>query len=586
MKRKTIAYILALTMLTTGIAALTAGCDSSENAENTTTASTTDAENTTASDSASAEKTTTPETTGQNGTASQNTTDKSGESTTLTTEQTKQTENSTQVTTAKGTDGTTASTTSKTTVTTKKTTAQTTVTTKQTYDIADDVRSRYNDFGIDADARIAYFKKIARGVNIPIIHISTNNNELILSREEYTKCLVDVFNCGEEYTIDAASAGIKVRGNSSAYYGDVNQIKRNAVPYRIKFDTKSNMLGLHDGDKAKDWVLIKSNWNLVTDFTALNLADAVFNGEYYYSDCTFVYVYVNQKFQDIYLLCEQTEINKKRINITEAKDNYAGTDIGYLLEIDHYASDEPFHFNMNYADRATVTDLEGTSRAFVETGYTLHADTCSDAQLSFITKYTNNVFKIIYEATQNNNYLMFDNNYNLVSATGTYSNAKDTISAVMDLNSVVDMYILHELVHSYDCGIGSFYMTVDFSASSIYPRLTFIAPWDFNWSYNDASTNKYYAAAFNADSFVRQYEDRTNPWFVTLMTQDWFVNMVKAKWTDAYDSGRINSAIAFVQKTLDDNESDFSIRNDWAVGSAQQVIDWVKERIGWLNRVW
>ena len=44
---------------------------------------------------------------------------------------------------------------------------------------------------------------------------------MIASREKYTSCVVDVFNCDEKLEINEASAGIKVRGNSSAYYGDV-----------------------------------------------------------------------------------------------------------------------------------------------------------------------------------------------------------------------------------------------------------------------------------------------------------------------------------------------------------------------------
>ena len=63
-------------------------------------------------------------------------------------------------------------------------------------------------------------------------------------------------------TINEASAGIKVRGNSSAYYGDVSQILANKVPYRIKFDKKTNMLGLNNGAECKSWVLLKSDWEL------------------------------------------------------------------------------------------------------------------------------------------------------------------------------------------------------------------------------------------------------------------------------------------------------------------------------------
>lgn len=483
---------------------------------------------------------------------------------------------------------TTALTTARTTRTrrTQATTAEQTTKTTTSYKTDDTADNAYDSYGIDSQKRAEYYQKLSSKTNVPIIHISTKDNALILSRDNYTECLVDVFNCEDSYKISAASAGIRVRGNSSAFYGDENQIKRNVVPYRIHFDAKKNMLGMADGEKNKDWVLIKSNWNLVTDYTALNLADAIFDGEYYYSDCRFVYVYINEKFADLYVLCEQTETGKNRINISEPADGYTGTDIGYLLEIDHYYSNEENYFLLNYNNGAAQTDLEGTKKNFKEAGYTIHNKIYSTAQKDFISQYMNNLFKIVYEAINNGKYLMFDKNYNLVSATGTYSNAKETIAAVIDLNSVVDMYMLYEIVHDYDCGIGSFYMTVDFSENAVYPKLTFTAPWDFNWSYNDQSTNKYYAGAFNAKSFVDQYGDRTNPWFVTLMTADWFVDMVKNKWTDAYGSGRISAVFTKVRNEINQNRSDYNIRGDYAVENGENVLNWATERVTWLNSVW
>jgi len=59
------------------------------------------------------------------------------------------------------------------------------------------------------------------------------------------------------------SAKIRIRGNSSAYYGDIEKILANPVPYKIKFDEKTSFLGLHEGEKFNNWVLIKSNWDII-----------------------------------------------------------------------------------------------------------------------------------------------------------------------------------------------------------------------------------------------------------------------------------------------------------------------------------
>ena len=220
---------------------------------------------------------------------------------------------------------------------------------------------RYYVYGIDKEKQEAYYNKISN-IKLPIIHISTENKQKITSLENYVNCLVDVFNCDDEYKLEAECAGVKVRGNSTAFYGDVNQILRNQVPYRIKFDKKTNMMGLNDGAKCKSWVLLKSQWNVVPDYMAFELAKQIMDGEYYSSDCTFAYVYVNKVFKGLYLLCEQNQINKNRVNLPEHEEGYTGTDIGYFLELDNYASDNPYWFTMDYCNEI-LTDLNGTTKS-------------------------------------------------------------------------------------------------------------------------------------------------------------------------------------------------------------------------------
>lgn len=444
---------------------------------------------------------------------------------------------------------------------------------------------RYYVYGIDKEKQEVYYNRISN-IKLPIIHISTENKQNITSLENYVNCLVDVFNCDDEYKLEAEYAGIRVRGNSTAYYGDVNQILKNQVPYRIKFDKKTNMMGLNDGAKCKSWVLLKSQWNVVPDYMAFELAKAIMDGEYYSSDCTFAYVYVNKVFKGLYLLCEQNQINKNRVNLPEHEEGYTGTDIGYFLELDNYAPENPYWFSMDYCNE-TLTDLEGTTRKIVPAEYTIKNEIYSQKQVDFISKYLSNVFKIMVQAIKYEKYYTFDDNYNLIDASKIYDNAYDTINAVVDIKSVVDMYILYEICHDYDCGEGSFYMAVDFSGKSDFDRLTFTAPWDFNWAYSDASTGKYYAGAFNDMNFVNQYGDRTNPWFVLLMGTDWFTELVKEKWTELNSDNKINSVIKLCSNTIKNYWDEFTIEkfNSYPQ-SAESLVKWVKERVNWLNTQW
>lgn len=421
---------------------------------------------------------------------------------------------------------------------------------------------------------------------IPIVLVDTNGVN-ITSLKNYVDCTVDVINVEEHYKIDSADAGIKVRGNSSAYYGDVEQILKNQVPYRIKFDKKTNMMGLNDGAECKSWVLLKAEWNLITNDLALRMGNALFEGQdNFCSEGQLCHVYVNKEFKGIYLLCEQTQINKNRININEVAEGYKGTDIGYLVEIDNYAGNDPeeYFFNVNYANNAYVTDIEGTSRKFESSGYTIKNDIYSQNQVNYISNYTNNVFKILYEACENNNYMTLDSNNNIVKS--SFTNAKDTVNAVMDLESVVNMYILDEIVHDYDCGEGSFFMFVDFSSDSKCRKLKFTAPWDFNWAYNDQATNKYWAGAFCQESFVNQYGDRTNPWYVLFMSEEWFQDMVKERWAELKASNAIRNSIKSEINQLRIYKDDLNYVESWAVDCAYGVINWVYDRIDWLDKVW
>ena len=442
-------------------------------------------------------------------------------------------------------------------------------------------RMLYSEYGAEFDQVADYIQELENIVDLPTLHVTTRNDAEILSLEEYVDCIVELFNCDEQYVIGAAEAGIRVRGNSSAYYGDVEQIRANQVPYRIKFDKKCNMLGLNDEAKYKNWVLLKTGYQLIADYIAFKLGQEVV-GEYAYcSDCTFVQVYVNQTYKGLYLLAEQSQINDNRVDINEVDEGYTGTDIGYLVEIDNYAKKEDWYFWTSYAD-ATYTDVLGTERKLRGHYYSIKNDIYSQDQVDFISKYINNCFQILVEATKGN-YLTLDADHNLVAA--PYNNAYDTINAVMDVESIVNMYILDEIVCDRDCGEGSFYMCVDFSGESGFTRLTFTCPWDNNWAYKD-SENGIFAGSFRDEDFVASNGDRSNPWYIVFATQDWFMELVEERWREVYTEDCLLQILGETYALIEENEEEFKRqRSDAPIGGVE-TLNWVKARMEWLNGEW
>ena len=451
--------------------------------------------------------------------------------------------------------------------------------------VINETPATFESLSVDRDAKRSFEEEIAAETDLPIINITTKENkEKILSREIYNSCVVDVFNCGDDFVMDEVSAGVRVRGNSSAYYGDENQIKRNPVPYRIKFDKKQNMLGLNDGAKCKSWVLLKSDWDLIRNDIALRFGRTILGDDAYCSDTQFVHLYVNDKFQGIYVLCEQNQVNKNRVDITEPEKGYTGTDFGFYMEMDNYARDEEdnHYITMDYCE-ATVTDIRGEKRQFVPADYSIKNDVYTQQQINFIDKYMNNVFKIIYEACEKGEYYTFDEDYDLIEA--PYDNAEDTVKAVVDVQSVVDMYLLYEIVHDYDCGEGSFYMCIDFAKDSKVPKLQFTSPWDFNWAYND-STSRYWAGAFCEKSFARKNGDRSNPWFILLAKQDWFMGMAKDKWTSLQADNSVWGCVDTERDILNTYANDLNKKEEWATGSAEQLLDWITNRLKWMDKTY
>lgn len=442
----------------------------------------------------------------------------------------------------------------------------------------------YESLSADKAEKESFKKKIRSESKIPVISVTTAPDDMIASREKYTSCVVDVFNCDEKLKINEASAGIKVRGNSSAYYGDVSQILANKVPYRIKFDKKTNMLGLNNGAECKSWVLLKSDWDLIRNDVAFRFGRTIMGDSNFCSDGQLVHLYVNEEFQGVYELCEQCQINPNRVDISEPAEGYTDTDIGYYLELDNYAtSDEDNHYiSMDY-ENATVTDINGETRQFVPAEYSIKNDLYSQNQIDFIDKYLKNLFKIVYEACENGKYYKFDENYDLVDSDVT--TAEEAISNVMDIDSVRDMYILYEIVHDYDCGEGSFYMCVDLSKDSKCPKLKFTSPWDFNWAYND-STEKYYAGAFTDKNFVAKKGDRSNPWFIILCKQDWFMDTVKEKWTEMSQEKLLQGCIKAEREYLKEYDADLRKGEEWGPDSAEDLFNWIENRIYWLNSQW
>lgn len=423
------------------------------------------------------------------------------------------------------------------------------------------------------DAELSYAEVCAEKDH-PCISVTTHSGQAVVSRDSYVPAVVDVFNCADEYRLTAAPCGMKVRGNYTSR-------DENEKPYRIQFRSEQNLLGLHGGNAYKSWVLLRVFSKLAMDYMGFELGRTIFDGRYYCSDCTYVNLYLNGAYKGVYLLCEQNQAAPGRIDLYEPQEGETQTQIGYLLELDCYAKyDVQPYFYLN--KKPEVTDVTGVSRTIRGKYYSIKSDIRSEEQTEFIRRHISGVFDILYEAAVTGKPWMLDERQKAVPAEGVYATGFDAVAAVIDLDSLADMLILGELVQDEDIGVGSFYMAVDFSPEAVYPRLTFLGPWDFEGAYRKNPETNYYAAAFQ--EFIGE-TDGSNGWFVLAMKLDGFQEIVKEKWRALSESGVLNETVDRVVsecETLENDLGDSAGRIEYA----REVADFVRKRIIWLDSQW
>lgn len=442
----------------------------------------------------------------------------------------------------------------------------------------------------------------------------------------YEACTVSLTDTDKTILLDSVNAEVKVRGNWTTSY--------EKKPLRIKFEEAQNLLGLNGGATFKNWLLLAEykDASMLRNKTALSIAQELLGEDgLYVADATFVEVVINGQYWGVYLLTEQQQINSDRVNITEAEKGYTGTDIGYFMELDGYYMHEDAlqHFHVDYADNAALIPYDGndgsgrTMKCLSDPEYgrkndigiTIKSDIYSQEQHDFIASYINNVYYIMYAAAYQGEAYVFSPDYAEIFKS-THISPQEAVEQVVDVQSLVDTYILNELLCDADIYWSSFYMTVDFGQEGN-KKLTFEAPWDFD----SAMGNKNRCTdgiGFYASNIVPdvnggpkgdgEYET-INPWLVVLAYEDWYQELIRENWTQAYDSGVFERAYAMIETDQAQcseafarnyekwnnimNKSSFESELSWQAAAcdtqkeaATLLLEWLQSRVTFLNEQW
>ena len=437
----------------------------------------------------------------------------------------------------------------------------------------------------------------------------------------YETCKVSLKDPENRIALDGAEAEVKVRGNWTTNY--------QKKPLRIKFTEKQKLIPDEGGSEARNWLLLAcyKDASMLRDKTALEIAREMLEPDgLYASDAELVEVKINGAYWGVYLLTDMQQVHSDRVRINNPEPDYTGTDIGYFLEFDGYFyQEDPLHqFHVDYADNAPLTpfDGEGGSGKTItclpennrdykkDIGMTIKSEINTQEQHDFIANYVNNVYNIMYHAAYDNQAYVFSDDYSTISES-TDLTPQEAVEAVVNIESLADLYIISELTCDADIYWSSFYMDADFSADGD-KKLTFEAPWDFDSGLGNksrcANGTGFYAGNIVPDVNGNEYET-VNPWLAVLMYADWYQDVIREKWTAAYDSGIFDRAVK--QVAADKSEyADAFKRNDerWGCSTRDQAVimelsgkakkcttqamaadflsDWLASRIQFMNEQW
>ncbi len=238
--------------------------------------------------------------------------------------------------------------------------------------------------------------------------------------------------------------------------------------------------------------------------------------------CVNVEVYLNGEYRGVYLMCEAIQIKEGRVDIGD--DPEAGTDIGYLMQMTHYA--EQPQFGAGDRDYEIKSDLSSN-------------DTLRSKQHSYIQDYVNQCYRALESGDQRK------------------------IKSLIDLDSLIDTYIVEEMVKNLDVGWDSFYLYKEAGG-----KLYFGPIWDFDLALGNANEGcEFYTDLYAARNDMGQ----SNPWYYTMMSHDWLRELVAERYHSPEVQEVISSLHNMIQQEVDANYNSLKRNfNRWKIFGERQ----------------
>lgn len=365
------------------------------------------------------------------------------------------------------------------------------------------------------------------------INITTENSAFPEDKENYINGSLNITQQDtSKVLLDSQTMRVKLRGNST--------MAAAKKPFKIKFDEKQSLFGL---EKAKEWVLLANYYDRsnIRNYLAYLTANKMTNLDFQPSSI-FVDVYFNNEYLGLYLLSEQMEVKKGRVDI---EDNVSKDGISsFMLEVDDRAPQE----YEGYEDYCYLTFPDARYNIgfkfpdpddYVEALETLELDSATEKDKQeandIVASFNKNVPWL-------KNYL--SNIFNNV-----IFNSDERYGDYIDVNSFIDYYLVEEFFKNVDIASTSQYYVIDQADEIV--KLKAGPVWDFDIASGVVakdSPDGVYQFYSNSSLFAR---DR-DPFFGSLFHRDSFKDKVCQRYTELRDDvfAKVFDELDLVKTTL------------------------------------
>jgi spore coat protein CotH len=376
---------------------------------------------------------------------------------------------------------------------------------------------------------------------LPILYLATEQGAGITSKDDYLRGTMKL----EAGSYAEYNGAIEIRGRGNTTWDMPKK------PYRIKLREKASLLGM---PADRDWVLLANyaDKTLMRNAVAFELSrrfDLPFTPRH-----QFVEVFLNGAYQGNYLLTEQIEVEKHRVNITELKASDISDQVisgGYLLEID-VRLDEDVWFHTSKGIPVTVKSPEDIT----------------PEQIGYIKQFL--------EATE------------AALFSSSFTDPETGYNRYIDTENFINWYLVNELLKNNDAVFhSSVYLYKDRNK-----QLSLGPVWDFDIALGNINYNG------NGDP-LGWWIKSNNLWMKQLFEDPDFRKKVKARWQVLMQTqlptlyAFINSTARQLKYSQKENFDKWDILDHYTwpnmvvmgdyENEVQYLKDWLSKRINWMD---